>query len=152
MSHWSDMNHECDRHGVNVPGDDSFGEDMMTDQFNALCAKHGVESASDDVSGAWLCPALVRDGCAVEMKFFRDRGVYECVPRSEQRETGGKIIGTKWIDVSKGDFDSPRIRCRLVGKKFRTGPDDALYVSSPPLKGLRIVFSRAATVEVGRSE
>ena len=84
------MIHELDGHGANVPGDDSSGEFMMADH-----AKHGVEMASDDVSGAWLGPALVRDGRAVEMKFFKDMGLYEWVPRVEQHETGGKIIGTK---------------------------------------------------------
>ena len=59
-------------------------------------------------------------------------GVYDYVPRSDQKETGGKIIGTKWIAVNKGNFDNPRIRCRLVGKEFRTGPDDALYASAIP--------------------
>ena len=33
-----------------------------------------------------------------EMGFFETMGVYDRVPRSEQRETGGKIIGTQWID------------------------------------------------------
>ena len=50
------------------------------------------------------------------MSFFESMRVYDRVPRSEQAATGGKIIGTKWIDVNKGDFDNPRIRCRLVGK------------------------------------
>ena len=112
-SHWSDMIHEFDGHGVNVMGDDRSGEDILADQLSALYAQHGVEMASDDVSGAWLDPTLVRDGRVVDMKFFKDMGVYECVPRSELAETGGKIIGTKWFDVSTGDFDNPRIPYRL---------------------------------------
>ena len=55
--------------------------------------------------------------------------VCDQVLRSEQWETKGKIIGTKWIDVSNGDFENPNIRSRLVGTYFRTGPDDALYAS-----------------------
>ena len=43
-------------------------------------------------------------------------------------------------------MDNPKIRCRLVGKEFRTGPDDALFTSTPPLEALRLVVSRAATV------
>ena len=66
------------------------------------------------------------------MAFFEGMGVYERVPRSEQTQTGEKIIGTKWIDANKGDFDNPRIRCRLVGKDFKTGRDDAFYASTPP--------------------
>ena len=99
----------------------------------------------DDVSGAMLDPKLVRAGRDVEMGFFRDMGVYDCVPRSEQAETGGKIIGTKWIDTNKGDSENPNIRCRLVGKEFRTGPDDALFASTPPLEALRLIVSRAST-------
>jgi hypothetical protein len=119
---------------------------MMREHISSLYVQHGVEAACDDVSGAWLDPKLVHEGRAVEMELFRSMGVYDHVPRSEQQSTGGKIIGTKWIDVNKGDFDNPRIRCRLVGKEFRTGPDDALYASTPPLEALRMVLSRAATV------
>ena len=79
------------------------------------------------------------------MKFFNGMRVYDRVPRDEQRQTGGKVIGTKWIDVNKGDIDRPNIRCRLVGKEFRTTPDDALYASTPPLEALRVILSRAAT-------
>ena len=57
-----------------------------------------------------------------------------------------------WIDVNKGDFANPRIRCMLVGNEFRTGPDDALYASTPPLEALRVVLSRAATVDAIGSE
>ena len=72
----------------------------------------------DDVSGAWLDPAMVRDGRAVQMDFFKSMGVYYVVPPSKQKLPGGKIIGTKWIDVNKRDFDNARLRCRLVGREF----------------------------------
>ena len=91
------MIHEFDGHGMSVPGEERSGEEIMADQLSALYAQHGVEMASDDSTGAWLDPNLVREGGAVEMKFFKDMGVYDC----------GKIIGTKWIDVNKGDFDNP---------------------------------------------
>ena len=81
------------------------------------------------------------------MDFFKSMGVYDYVPRAEQKLTGGEIIGTKWIDVNKGDSDNPRLRFRMVGKEFRTGPDDALYASTPPLEALRVVVSRAATTD-----
>jgi hypothetical protein len=111
-----------------------------------LYVQNGVEYATDDVSGAVLDPAGVYAARGVEVDFFRSMGVYDYVPRSEQRLTGGKIIGTKWIDVNKGDSENPRLRSRMVGKEFRTGPDDALYASTPPLEALRVVLSRAATV------
>ena len=108
--------------------------------------------AVDDISGACLDPESVKIARGVEMGFFKDMKVYEKVPRAEQKETGGKIIGTKWIDVNKGDSDNPRIRSRLVGKEFRTGPDDALFASTPPLEALRAVISRAATVGPGEEK
>ena len=37
----------------------------------------------------------------------------------------------------------------MVGKEFKTGPDDALYASTPPLEALRLVLSKAATVIEG---
>ena len=82
----------------------------------SLYVQNGIESAVDDVSGAVLDAEMVRAGREVEMNFFKTMGVYDRVPRSEQLETGGKIIGTKWIDVNKGDFDNPKIRSCLVGK------------------------------------
>ena len=139
--------HEFDGHGVLDAVDDNAGEDLLAGELSTLYVQHGVESAVDDVSGAMLDPKMVRAGRDVEMGFFRDMGVYDCVPRSEQVATGGKIIGTKWIDTNKGDFENPNIRCRLVGKEFRTGPDDALFASTPPLEALRLIVSRAATVD-----
>ena len=115
-SHWADVIHEFDGHGIKADGEDRDGETILNEQLFALYVQNGVEVASDDVSGAWLDPELVREGRAVEMSFFESMRVYDRVPRSEQAATGGKIIGTKWIDVNKGDFDNPRIRCRLVGK------------------------------------
>ena len=117
----------------------------MKKELSALYAENGIYYAVDDISGALLDPKLVHEGRATEMKCFNGMRVYDRVPRDEQRRTGGKVIGTKWIDVNKGDLDRPNIRCRLVGKEFRTTPDDALYASTPPFKALRIILSRAAT-------
>ena len=84
---------------------------MLMSGLNSLYVQCGVESAYDDISGAALDPALVYAGPAVEMGFFKDMGAYERAPRAEQKETGGNIIGTKWIGVNKGDMDNPKIRC-----------------------------------------
>ena len=47
--------------------------------------------------------------------------------------------------MNKGEIDKPDIRCRLVGKTFRTTPDDNLYASTAPLEALRLIVSRAGT-------
>ena len=111
-----------------------------------------MEYASDDVSGADLDPELVKAGRAVEMGFFKNMVVYDRVPRAEQKETHGKVIGTKWIDTNKGDIDNPKIRSRLVGKDFRIGPDDELFASTPALEVLRLIVSRAATAGPGEEK
>ena len=72
-------------------------------------------------------------------------GVYTRVPRSEQAQTGGKIITTRWVDVNKGDSANPNYRSRLVGKEFKTGVDDTLFAATPPIEALRLIVSRAAT-------
>eukprot|EP00973_Karenia_brevis_P031298 4319995-Karenia_brevis.AAC.1 len=58
-----------------------------------------------------------------------------------------KIIGTRWIDVNKGDKDNPLLRSRLVGQEFRDGEDDSLFASTPPLEALRLLVSEVATIE-----
>ena len=63
------------------------------------------------MSGSWLDPAAVTIGRDVEMTYFEKMQVYERVPRSDQLKTRGKIIGTKRIDVNKGDLDNANIRC-----------------------------------------
>ena len=78
--------------------------------------------------------------------------VYDRVPREEQLKTGGKIIGTKWVDVNKVDIDKPSIRCMLVGKEFRTTPDDSLYAGTPSLEALRFIVSRAGTWDCNGGE
>ena len=69
-------------------GDDRSGEEIVADQLSALYAQLGVEMASDDVSGAWLDPTLVRDGRAVEMKFFKDMA-FTSVCRDPSRRRHG---------------------------------------------------------------
>ena len=145
-AHWKDYTDEFDGHAMNVEGKDRTGENILASELSTLYVQHGIEYATDDVSGAALDPTRVRAARGVEMDFFKSMGVYDYVPRSEQKLTGGKLIGTKRIDVNKGDSENPRLRSRMVGKEFRTGPDDALYASMPPIEALRAVLSRAATI------
>ena len=51
-----------------------------------------------------------------EMEYFKKLGVYKIVSREDQRRTGGKIIGTRGVDVNKGDVENPNCRSRLVGR------------------------------------
>ena len=118
--------------------------------MDALNWKDGIATAKDDVSGTELVSGLVMRARAEEMEYFRKLGVYEVVPRSMQKLTGGKIIGTRWVDVNKGDIDNPNCRSRLVGREFNVGRDDTLYAATPPLEALRVVLSHAATRKKGK--
>ena len=144
--HWMDPVHEEDG------GDDSFGLrpqrgiEILKGELDALSMRNGMMVAKDDVSGKDLDPGLVKAARDEEMAYFKKLGVYRSVPRSHQKSTGGKVIGTRWIDVNKGDASEPNYRSRLVGREFNVYKDDTLYASTPPLEGLRCVLSYAATI------
>ena len=113
--------------------------------MDGLTYKGGYEAAWDDVSNAELLPELDREARKVEMDYFERLGVNDRVHRSHQVQTGGKIIGVRWVDVNKGDATDTNYRSRLVGREFNIGRDDALYAATPPLQALRLVISHAAT-------
>ena len=68
-----------------------------------LSYKSGYETAWDDVSNENLVPGLLRGARAVEVEYFNKLAVCEKVPRGHQEASGGKIIGVRWVDVSKRD-------------------------------------------------
>ena len=83
----------------------------------SLYIQNGVELACDDFSGATPYPGMVHAAKKTEMDYFKGMAVYDRVPRSEQWDTKGNIIGTTWIDVHQLDFENHHIRSRLVGNK-----------------------------------
>ena len=72
-----------------------------------MTCKNGIAFARDDVTGTELVPELVIQARREEMTYFKKLGVYKVVPRSHQRQHGGKVIGTRWVDINKGDVESP---------------------------------------------
>eukprot|EP00973_Karenia_brevis_P069778 9700770-Karenia_brevis.AAC.1 len=74
-------------------------------------------------------------------------GVWIKITRKEAMARNIKIVGTRWIDVNKGDKGSPMLRSRLVGQEFRDGADDSLFASTPPLEAMRLLVSDVATVD-----
>ena len=145
--HWVDIAHEADG------GSDRFGHrpqdrrDILDEMLAGMNCKNDAEVAWDDVSSVELIVDKVKEARALEMKFFKDMAVYTRVPRAHQRTTGGKVIGTRWIYVNKGDSTKLDYRSRLVGQEFATHRDDALYASTPPLEALRLIISSAASGE-----
>ena len=78
----------------------------------------------------------VRAARDLEMQYFERLRVYDRVDRSEIKRTGGKLIGTRWVDVNKGDSTKVDCRSLLVSREFNVGRDDALYAATPPLEAL----------------
>ena len=148
-SDWVDTVHEEDG------GNDEFGVrpqsgvKILKEAMYGLVCRNSIWKAWDDVSNVELSVEDVKAAGELEMKYFEKLRVYDKVDRSEIARTGGKLIGTRWVDVNKGDSVNVDCRSRLVGREFNVGRDDALYAATPPLEALRIIVSEAATVAGG---
>ena len=72
----------------------------------------------DNLSGAPLPPKLVEKARKEEIDFMVDWQVWEEVPVSHCWQATGKgPLGGRWVDVNKGDEESPNVRCRYVAKE-----------------------------------
>ena len=105
------------------------------------------EVAWDDVSGEFLCPKEVLRARLKELQYVREKKVWSKITRKQARDMGVKVIGTRWIDINKGDSTVPNHRSRFVAKEYNDGKDATLFASTPPLEALRMLVSDAATIE-----
>ena len=95
--------------------------------------------AVDSTTGEILDPAKVQAGCDEEIGFMSQMHVWDNVTRDQARNgPEGKIVGTRWVFVKKGD----KVRCRLVAQEF-AGSDkrEDLYAGTPPLSATRYLLS-----------
>ena len=57
------------------------------------------------------------------------------------QERGWNIIGTKWIDINKGDAEHPNYRSRLVAQELNTSigrnPYGENFSATPPIEAAR---------------
>ena len=51
------------------------------------------------------------------------------IPRSIAKHKGWKIIRSRWIDVNKGDDESPNYRIRMVGKECNDREIEGLFAA-----------------------
>ena len=78
------------------------------------------DSAWDDVSGNELDPELTLKARKEEMDQFMKHEVYEKVKEEGCWNVTGKApIGTRWIDINKGDEANPEYRSRLVAQQVK---------------------------------
>ena len=80
------------------------------------------------------------------MKEFRTHGVYVKVPIEECiRRTGKKPVGSRWVDINKGDEENPEYRSRLVANEIKRDSCKDLFAATPPLEAKKILMSLAMT-------
>ena len=108
--------------------------------------------AWDDLTGMRLEAGKVKEARTKELEYIKQKGVWKKIPRSVAHARGWKVIQTRWIDVNKGDDESPVYRSRLVGKEFNNGDMDGIFAGTPPLEALRYLIHEAATVEQRKDE
>ena len=73
----------------------------------------------------------------------------ECAPKCQKRNVGKQLgkgpLGTRWVDINKGDEDRPEYRSRLVAKELKTDKREDLFAATPPLEALKLLISMAMT-------
>ena len=82
--------------------------------------------------------------------------VYRKVLRDLARARGKRVVGTKWVDLNKGDAVAPNYRSRLVAKELKAFapwiPQENLFAATPPAAALNLLLSTMVTRESRRGE
>ena len=96
----------------------------------------------DEISGKALKTSLVEAARAEKLEYARRYQVWDLVPTSECWErTGAAPIGSRWIDLNKGDEKAPNYRSRLVIQEVRHSGIEAIFAATPPLESIRYLLS-----------
>ena len=100
----------------------------------------------DSLTKQQLPTDLVKIARRKELAYFESKEVWRRVPIAEAWKTSGRPpVTVRWVDVNKGDDESPDIRSRLVARQIRYAGEDPMFAPTPPLEALRTVLSCAAT-------
>ena len=104
----------------------------------------------DDRTGKSLDPAKVFEARKEELSEVQKHSVYKMVPIAQCIErTGHKPIGTRWVDINKGDDENPNYRSRIVAQEFNSHKRDDLFAATPPLEAIKMLLSSAVTEGIG---
>jgi predicted TPR repeat methyltransferase len=77
-----------------------------------------------------------------EMKEINKHNVYEKVPIEERwTNTGKDPIGTRWVDVNKGDDVNPEYRSGLVAQEIKMDKREDLLAAAPQLEAKHMLMS-----------
>ena len=76
--------------------------------------------------------------------------MYDKVPIAQCYQKTGRVpIIVRWIDVNKGDVQSPTYRSRFVAREINIYKRNDLFVATPPLEALKMIISMTATSNQG---
>ena len=130
----------------NIDQVDSYSRRIERDTYRGTLA----QVYYDDMSGKELPEEGVRKARQEELGELKKHGVYRKVPLKECWEaTGKEPIGTRWVDVNKGDEEKPDYRSRLVAQEIKRDRREDLFAATPPLEAKKLLFSLAVTQGVG---
>ena len=90
----------------------------------------------DDRTGKTLDPAKVLEARKEELSEVQKHSVYKKVPIAQCIErTGHRPIGTRWVDINKGDDENPNYRSRIVAQEFNNHKTRRCFRSDPSPRG-----------------
>ena len=101
----------------------SESDNLHKDEFQGMYV--------DDVTGSTLDYASTTRARKLEMKTFEKMKGYEYIPKEvAMRDSKGKVVGVRWVDVLKGED----VRCRLVAQEFAGGEErDDIFAATPSM-------------------
>ena len=70
--------------------------------------------------------------------------MYQCTER-----TGKKPIGTRWVDINKGDDINTDYRSLIVAQEFNDHKRDDRFAATPPLEAIKVLLSSAVNEGIG---
>ena len=86
----------------------------------------------DDRTGKSLDPVKVMEARKEDLSEVQKHSVYQKVPIAKCIErTGRRPIGTRWVDINKGDDENPNYRSRIVAQEFNNHKRDDLFAATP---------------------
>ena len=136
----------------NSDSDSAFDRLVMSSSMcvNSVSSDGCVAQYWDDLSGKRLEPEQVQRARIEELGELAKHKVYTKVPLEEcWHATGQEPIGTRWVDVNKGDDVNPVYRSRLVAQEINRSKREDLFAATPPLEANKLLFSCAVTEGIG---
>ena len=67
----------------------------------------------------------------------------------EDRQSSKAPIGTRWVDINKGDNVHPEYWSRIVAQELKVDKREEFFAATPPLEAIELLFSLAVTEGIG---